>query len=102
MSSFEWRRWTGKGWRFGNDEPHEPSGAVYERCEPSPCLVLDVVVEPVKDHGHWAAHWQYHGGMRKGRAVSVEEAKQEALDAAETMLAEALEQLETARITGRV
>jgi len=85
---FEWRPW----------EPLQLSARKWLRCEPAASVVLDVVVEPASERGHWRAHWLGRGGTRWGTAPSVEEAQQQALDAAEAMFCEALEALERRRV----
>ncbi len=97
-----WRRWRAadlpRSPLDSDDyEPH-PTRA-YERFEPVP-VVLDVCVDPPDERGYWWARWwTMRGDQRKGRAETIEEAKEQALDAAECMLADALERLEQLRVS---
>jgi hypothetical protein len=96
--------------RCREDDPerrkHRPAGwpdasptRVYERfASVALPIVCEVVVEPAEERGEWTARFRYHSSGAKGRAREVAEAKEQALDAAETMLAQALDGLEEARI----
>lgn len=79
--------------------PETSPTRLIERCQASP-LVLDVVVEPVEECGNWYARFRHCGESRKGRAESVELARQAALDAGEQMLTEALLGVIAARAAG--
>lgn len=94
-----WREWTSNGGRVG-DAFIDPSGRVYLRCEPVPCLMLDVVLQPLKERGDWLVHWFARGCQMRGHDDNIEEAKQQALDAGETLLARSLDALERMRANG--
>ena len=71
----------------------EPSRA-YLRCEPTPFVVVDVMTSPEADRGHWRVMLANQGGTRMGVSATIEQAKQEALEAVPALILDALEQFE--------
>ncbi len=98
----EWKRWREDDPERRKTRPShwpEPDATrVYERFAPPTLpIVCDVVVEPAEERGDWMARFRYHGSSVKGRAADVDEAKRQALDAADKLLADALDELEYLR-----
>lgn len=99
---FAWEAWKPKQLRIGGAEPEDPSDRVYLRCRPSVAVVLDVVTAPDDLAGEWYARWIGTGSTGEhGKSDSVEDAKEDALDAAESMLARECDALEARRLALR-
>lgn len=90
---FKWERVQLRSLSMGEPDPE----SVLLRCSPVWWLVLEVVAEPARLSGTWTARWRYQQAKYRGRAESIEEAQECALDAAEGLLVDALEQLENRR-----
>lgn len=83
QSAIEWKR-------YREDMAPAP-GRVLERAQPVCPVVLDVEVEP--EPGAWTARFRHCGEPRKGKADSVEAAKEQAIAAAAVMLCDAVKAL---------
>ena len=83
-------------WKLHREDMAPRPPRMTECCQPVCPMVCEVEVEPVL--GAWETRYRGRcGETRRGKADSVEEAKQAALDAAEDMLCEALGGLRLAR-----
>lgn len=82
-------------WKLYREDMAPKPPRVIERAQPVCPVVLDVEVEP--EPGAWVARFRHCGEPRKGKAESVDAAKQAALDAAEEMLCVALGELRLLR-----
>jgi hypothetical protein len=78
-------------WKRQRDNVPSTGVRFYDCCQPVDPVVIKVVVEP--EPGEWETRYRHAGEVRRGRADSIERAKEAALQAAEDMLRESLGEL---------
>lgn len=88
-------------WRVYREDKAPQPERVIERCQPVCPVVCDVEIEPAL--GAWEARYRGRcGETRRGKADSVEAAKEAALDAGESMLREDLDEFVRLRASEQV